>query len=64
MDVPLYVRDGERFVPAADCDGACLGCVEARCGVDDLAMGREKGKKDFNLRDYRRWSRDLEELDG
>ncbi len=64
MDVPLYVRDGERFVPAADCSGACLTCVDARCGVDDLAMGRGKGKKDFNLRDYRRWSRDLEGRDG
>jgi len=64
MDVPLYVRDGERFAPAADCNGACLTCREPRCGVDDLAMGRAKGKKDFNLRDYRRWSRDLEERDG
>ncbi len=64
MDVPLYVRDGERFSPAADCSGACLNCVDARCGVDDLAMGRDKGKKDFNLRDYRRWSRDLEGRDG
>jgi DNA repair photolyase len=64
MNVPLYVRDGDRFAPAADCSGACLNCTDARCGVDDLAMGCEKGKKDFNLRDYRRWSRDLEGLDG
>ena len=32
MDVPLYVRDGEAFVPAADCDGACLGCVVKGAG--------------------------------
>jgi DNA repair photolyase len=64
MDVPLYVRDGERFEPAADCSGACLTCVDARCGVDELAMGGGTDKKDFNLRDYRRWSRDLEGRDG
>jgi hypothetical protein len=64
VNIPLYVRDGEVFRPAAACDGACLGCTDARCGVEDLAMGRESGKKDFNLRDYRRWSRELEGWDG
>jgi len=59
-DIPVYRRAGDRFVPAADCDGACLRCVDARCGVEDLAMGRGGGKKDFTLRDYRRWTRTLE----
>jgi DNA repair photolyase len=63
-DVPVYVRKGDRFVPAADCDGACLNCTEPLCGIEDLAMGRGKGRRDFHLRDYRRWSRDLEGRDG
>jgi DNA repair photolyase len=44
MDVPVYVRRGEGFVPAADCRGACLRCAEARCGIDELAMGKAVGK--------------------
>ena len=64
VDVPLYVRKGETFVPAAPCDGACLTCTEAICGVEDLAMGQGKLKRDFDLRDYRRWSRNLEGRDG
>lgn len=58
-DVPIYKRgaDGSRFEPAAACDGACLSCGSARCGVDDLAMGTGGGKKDFTLADYRRWSK-------
>jgi len=62
-DIPIYRREGDRFVPAADCDGACLRCVDARCGIDDLAMGRGAGKRDFALRDYRRWTRTLEDKD-
>jgi DNA repair photolyase len=64
MDVPAYVREGEAFVPAAACNGACLGCTEALCGIEDLAMGRGSGKQDFHLADYRRWSRNLEGRDG
>ncbi|HEC82921.1 MAG TPA: hypothetical protein ENI46_00360 [Firmicutes bacterium] len=59
VDVPIYIKKGEKFIPAADCDGACLRCTEAKCGIDDLAMGRG-GRTDFYLRDYRRWSRQLE----
>jgi DNA repair photolyase len=64
VDVPVYVRRGERFVPATECNGACLTCTEAQCGIEDLAMGKGTDKKDFNLRDYRRWSRNLEGQDG
>jgi DNA repair photolyase len=62
-DIPVYRREGEKFVPAASCDGACLRCTEARCGIGDLAMGEGAGKRDFALRDYRRWTRTLEGRD-
>ena len=64
VDVPVYVRRGSAFVPAASCDGACLNCTEAVCGIDDLAMGAGVERRDFYLRDYRRWSRNLEGRDG
>jgi hypothetical protein len=64
VDVPVYRRCGDGFVPAADCSGACLTCTDAVCGIEDLAMGAGVEKRDFNLRDYRRWSRNLEERDG
>ena len=64
VDVPVYVRKDEVFAPAACCKGTCLTCAEALCGVEDLAMGREDAKRDFDLRDYRRWSRNLEGRDG
>ena len=73
IDVPIYVRDTSgrsgyytdhdgrkrpRFGPAAACTGACLTCSFPQCGVEDLAMGRTpNSRKDFNLRDYRRWSK-------
>lgn len=59
VDVPVYVRKGDRFEPSCDCDGACLRCLDARCGIEDLAMGKGVGRKDFTLKDYRRWSKGL-----
>jgi DNA repair photolyase len=64
VDVPVYVREAGGFVPAAECKGACLSCTDAVCGIEDLAMGRGDVKRDFCLRDYRRWSRNLEGRDG
>ena len=64
VDVPAYVRKGEEFAPAARCHGACLTCTDAICGIEDLAMGRGDGKRDFHLGDYRRWSRNMEGRDG
>jgi len=62
IDIPVYIRDGDRFKPAADCTGACLTCREPACGIEDLAMGRpETTRRDFTLRDYRRWSRRRQE---
>lgn len=75
IDIPVYVRDFSgasgfyidvdnrrrpRFHPAVKCDGACLTCRRALCGIEDLAMGRsQESRKDFTLRDYRRWSKRL-----
>jgi len=59
-DIPIYVRDGDRFKPAADCKGDCLSCREAKCGIEDLAMARSiDTRKTFKLADYRRWSRSI-----
>jgi hypothetical protein len=60
INVPLYIRRGEYFEPAADCSGACLTCSEALCGVEDLAMARpENDRTGFRLSDYRRWGKRL-----
>lgn len=64
VDIPVYIRRAGGFTPAADCTGACLTCVEPLCGIEDLAMGGGGGKKDFTLRDYRKWSKNLEARDG
>ena len=64
VDVPVYIRKDNMFVPAAGCNGACLTCTDAACGVEDLAMGRGNTKRDFVLSDYRKWSRNLEARDG
>lgn len=64
IDIPIYVRDGDRFKPAADCKGNCLSCVDAICGIEELAMGRSPDtNKTFKLADYRRWSRFVEKND-
>lgn len=56
-DIPLYIREGKKFVPAAQCSGACLNCREPVCGIEDLAMGKDGSKKDWKLADYKRWSK-------
>jgi len=60
IDIPVYIRKGKKFYPAADCSGNCLNCTNPICGIDDLAMGKPGSKKDWKLRDYRRWSTLLE----
>ncbi len=59
MDVPVYIRENFKFKPAAKCRGNCLNCTTPLCGIKDLAMGREGSKKDWKLKDYLRWSREL-----
>jgi len=57
INIPIYHRVGKGFEPIVDCQGACLNCQEAICGINDLAMGKEaNSKKDWKLKDYRRWS--------
>jgi len=57
IDIPIYRKSGDKFYPACDCKGDCLHCVDPVCGIDDLAMGREDSKKDWRLKDYRKWSK-------
>ncbi|MFQ6066136.1 MAG: radical SAM protein, partial [bacterium] len=57
VDIPLYKREGRKFYPAVDCAGDCLHCTDPECGIKDLAMGREGSRKDWCLKDYRRWSK-------
>ncbi|MFQ5835767.1 MAG: hypothetical protein ACE5HR_07585 [bacterium] len=59
IDIPLYKREGRKFYPAVDCAGDCLHCTDPRCGIEDLAMGRRSSKKDWRLKDYRRWSKKI-----
>jgi DNA repair photolyase len=60
IDIPVYIRSGRCFRPAADCQGTCLNCQKPLCGIQDLAMGRVGVTKgDFTLADYRRWSRTI-----
>ncbi|MDI6640901.1 MAG: hypothetical protein QME68_01135 [Elusimicrobiota bacterium] len=60
IDIPVYVRKGEKFFPAADCLGNCLNCRDAKCGIAELAMASlPETKKDFRLRDYKCWSKTI-----
>ncbi|MCD6472232.1 hypothetical protein J7K55_03810 [Candidatus Aerophobetes bacterium] len=59
IDIPVYKRERGKFYPACKCKGNCLYCTDARCGIKDLAMGKEGSKKDWHLKDYRRWSKDI-----
>lgn len=75
MDIPVYIRKNGKFYPATDCRGNCLNCFQAKCGISDLALGKQKkdfGKLSpeemkenwpdlpgFKLKDYRRWSEEI-----
>ena len=59
MDVPVYIREGYKFYPAAKCKGNCLNCTKALCGIKDLAMGKKDSKKDWKFSDYLRWSKEI-----
>jgi hypothetical protein len=60
IDIPVYVRDGAVFRPAADCSGNCLSCSSAICGLEELALARaDRTRKSFRLSDYRRWTREI-----
>lgn len=59
IDIPLYKREGRKFYPVVDCAGDCIHCTNPRCGIEDLAMGDEGSRKDWHLKDYRRWSKKI-----
>ncbi|MDD5614133.1 MAG: hypothetical protein PHQ54_03560 [Candidatus Omnitrophica bacterium] len=59
IDIPVYRRSGFYFYPASDCLGNCLNCSEAVCGIEDLAMAKDSSKFDWQLKDYKRWSKML-----
>ncbi len=59
IDIPLYIRKNGKFQPATDCKGNCLNCFQAKCGIEELAMGKEGAKKDWKLKDYRHWSKEV-----
>ncbi|MFQ6120479.1 MAG: radical SAM protein [Methanosarcinales archaeon] len=54
IEIPIYLRKGERFEPLENCDGNCLFCKDAVCGIQDL-----KKAGAWKLRDYKRWSMEL-----
>jgi len=59
INIPVYVRKQKnKFYPACDCNGDCLNCVEAECGITELAMGVDGAKKDWKLKDYKKWSKE------
>jgi hypothetical protein len=63
INIPIYIRKNlkDLFEPAVDCKGNCLNCTDAKCGIDDLSMGKDPNcKKDWKLSDYKRWSKILE----
>ncbi len=60
IDIPLYKRRGDKFYPLYDCPGSCLNCRKALCGIEDLAMANPGSKKDWKLKDYKRWSTMIE----
>jgi len=59
INIPIYRRRGSKFYPAVDCKGDCLHCRDAKCGIQDLAMGKEGAKKNWRFKDYRRWGKSL-----
>ncbi|MGE4356976.1 MAG: radical SAM protein [Candidatus Omnitrophota bacterium] len=60
IDIPLYVRKGRSFDVLYECSGNCLNCSKPLCGIKDLAMANPSAsRKDFKLKDYRRWAREI-----
>ncbi|MBC7189307.1 hypothetical protein H5U35_03720, partial [Candidatus Aerophobetes bacterium] len=63
INIPVYIRRGKKFYPAANCTGNCLSCKTALCGINELALGEAKEAKGWKLKDYRRWSKNLKRKD-
>jgi DNA repair photolyase len=60
LNIPLYLREDSIFKPITSCNGACLQCRKAKCGIEELALGKKKYHyKGWKLSDYRRWSKEI-----
>ncbi len=69
IDIPVYIRRGNhlknsKFQPATGCKGNCLNCFQAKCGIPELSLGKQKRGNwpdlpGFKLKDYRRWSKEV-----
>ena len=60
IDIPIYFRKNNRFLPF-DCNGNCLKCKEAKCGIYELAQGnKEKDYLGWDYYDYLRWNKIIE----
>ncbi|MCS7231863.1 MAG: hypothetical protein RMJ67_06975, partial [Elusimicrobiota bacterium] len=62
IDIPIYVRNPNenRFYPAVNCNGACLSCKNALCGIEELAQGNT-GPKGLKLKDYKSFSKNFQQ---
>ena len=61
IDIPIYFRKNKRFLPY-DCNGNCLKCKEAKCGIYELAQGNKYGDYDgWDYYDYLRWNKIFKE---
>lgn len=56
INIPIYGRKEEKFYPVSSCSGECLNCSDPECGIEDLAMSKDGSRKDWYLKDYRRWT--------
>jgi DNA repair photolyase len=60
IDIPIYFRKNKRFFPY-DCNGNCLKCKEAKCGIYELAQGNKDGNYDgWDYYDYLKWNKIFE----
>lgn len=59
IDTPIHIKKDGRFEPVENCDGACLRCnaKPVPCSIPEL---QKAGK--WKLKDYRRWSKWLDNL--
>ena len=57
INIPVYFRNGNKFYPFT-CNGNCLNCKKAECGITDLAQGdRDSNFKGWDYYDYLRWNK-------
>lgn len=61
INIPIYFRKGKNFYHFK-CNGNCLKCKNAFCGIDDIAQGNKTNYFcGWNYYDYLRWSKKIRE---